>query len=372
MSFEAYFSGGTSYGQILTYLEAFENDPNVKAIILDVNSPGGDVAGVFETVERIRASKKPVIAYVGALAASSGYLIASAAGKIVAHSSAMLGSVGVYHCEYIEDDKMRFVASDLSPMKLADLSTDEGTLAIKNRVNTLAEMFVETLGQLRGVSRDDVVRDFGQGDVVFSKNALQSKMIDVMGNFKDAWTMALAETSPNNPQSEQANVHTVPNLTVSRRLKAMAKRKYLKAGLVLVDSENVPAETEAVELTLDVLKENFPELVTEIENMVRNSDSEAAAEVEEVAASADGENPEEMAAVAQARARKITAEQLAKTLVSLKAKYANSEEAKKREILAKRNADTLALHTVGGGDVQKGQKTNYAKAALKNFVYGGK
>jgi ClpP class serine protease len=76
---------GTSTEILGAQIAQYANDPNVRAIVLDINSPGGGVFGVAEVADQIRAarSKKPVVAVANALAASAAYWIASAASEIV-------------------------------------------------------------------------------------------------------------------------------------------------------------------------------------------------------------------------------------------------------------------------------------------------
>ena len=72
-------------------------DPSVKGIMLNIDSPGGDLAGAVETASAVRslAARKPVVAFVDSLAASAAYVVAAAASRIIATPSATLGSIGV-------------------------------------------------------------------------------------------------------------------------------------------------------------------------------------------------------------------------------------------------------------------------------------
>lgn len=85
------------YNDIGRQLEASLNDSSAKAILLQIDSPGGEVAGAFQLAEQIRAARdrKPIHAVASDLAASAAYLIASAATTIAAPPTAMVGSIGV-------------------------------------------------------------------------------------------------------------------------------------------------------------------------------------------------------------------------------------------------------------------------------------
>lgn len=90
-------SGLTSYEGIQHQLKTAGADPAIKNVILDINSPGGEAIGAFETAAMVRelAAKKPVTAVVNGMAASAAYAIASGATKIVTTESGVSGSIGV-------------------------------------------------------------------------------------------------------------------------------------------------------------------------------------------------------------------------------------------------------------------------------------
>jgi signal peptide peptidase SppA len=90
-------SGLVSYEGIATQLREAQADPEVRAILLDIDSPGGEATGMFATANLVRAVNevKPVVAFVNDVAASAAYGIASAAREIVVSPTSMVGSIGV-------------------------------------------------------------------------------------------------------------------------------------------------------------------------------------------------------------------------------------------------------------------------------------
>jgi signal peptide peptidase SppA len=90
-------SGLTSYEGIQHQLKQAEAADEVRSIILDLHTPGGEAVGAFETADMVRAlaQKKRVIAVVNGVAASAGYAIASGASEIVVTPSGVAGSIGV-------------------------------------------------------------------------------------------------------------------------------------------------------------------------------------------------------------------------------------------------------------------------------------
>lgn len=97
-------SGMTSYEGLGFQLAQAAADPTVKAIILDIDSPGGEAVGAFEMADKVRAVAKstPVTAVVNGMAASAAYALASAASRIVSTPSGVAGSIGVVlmHVDY--------------------------------------------------------------------------------------------------------------------------------------------------------------------------------------------------------------------------------------------------------------------------------
>ncbi|SFK73074.1 S49 family peptidase [Celeribacter marinus] len=90
-------SGQTSYEGIAAQIDAAANDPAVRALALEIDSFGGEVAGVFDLADRIRAIRatKPVWAFVAEHAFSAGYALASQADRILLPRTGAVGSIGV-------------------------------------------------------------------------------------------------------------------------------------------------------------------------------------------------------------------------------------------------------------------------------------
>lgn len=91
------YSGETSYEGLKFQIDHAANDPRTHAILLDIDSPGGEAVGCFECAEAIRVAgtKKPVHAVVNGMAASAAYAIASAADRITVTKTGVVGSIGV-------------------------------------------------------------------------------------------------------------------------------------------------------------------------------------------------------------------------------------------------------------------------------------
>lgn len=187
-------SGATSVDLLAQdFAQALEN-PAVIAILLDVNSPGGEVDGVNGFAKQIAAArgKKPIAAYVSYLGASGAYWIASAAPLVVVDDVAHLGSIGVVAT--ITDSteamkakglrKIEFVSS-LSPNKRPDLDSEAGRQEVQRTVDAVAQVFVDAVARNRGVSPDKVLADFGRGGVHIGAAAVAAGMADRVGTFEE-------------------------------------------------------------------------------------------------------------------------------------------------------------------------------------------
>lgn len=201
-NFFSAISGATSYDVLRRDLQAALDDQSVKSIILNFDTPGGEVTGVDELSKAIKAatSKKKVVAYVGGTAASAGYWLASQASEIVISETAILGSIGVRAAlqdtskKDAEAGNIEFISSK-APGKRIDLSTDEGRARIQRTIDALESVFISTVAMGRGVKDEDVTAKFGGGDVLIGTAAIAAGMADRIGTF-EAVVSELAGRSP--------------------------------------------------------------------------------------------------------------------------------------------------------------------------------
>jgi signal peptide peptidase SppA len=183
-------SGATSIQELATRFRAAVDDPNVKSILLNIDSPGGEVSGISELATAIYEArkKKMVAAYVDDMAASGGYWLASSAGHIVAADTSKLGSIGVIATitEKQQEDgvKVHQFVSSVSPRKRPDLDSKDGRAQIQQVVDDLAGVFVTAVARNRGVSAEDVVSQFGKGSIVVGAKAVAVGMADEIGTFE--------------------------------------------------------------------------------------------------------------------------------------------------------------------------------------------
>lgn len=173
------YGASTTYSQLQVELEAARTDSNVKRVRLLIDSPGGQVNGLFETLDLIKALRadKP-IEVIASMATSAAYAIAAAAGDIQATSSgAMLGSVGTA-VSMLVSDKVKHFANTHSPDKRPDPETVEGQAAITRQLDEIYELFAEHIAIGRGVDVATVRDNYGRGAVLLAREAIRRDMID--------------------------------------------------------------------------------------------------------------------------------------------------------------------------------------------------
>lgn len=183
------FSGGTSISGLATDLQAAFDNPAVRAIILDVNSPGGTVDGTGEMANLIYSARgrKPIVSYVGNLAASAAYYVASSADEVVIAPSASLGAIGVV--AVVNPTKtgpnapLEF-ASSQSPKKRLDPSTEAGQADIQEQLDAIADVFIGDVAKFRGTTPETVANDYGQGSVKVGQAAVDAGLADRLGSYE--------------------------------------------------------------------------------------------------------------------------------------------------------------------------------------------
>jgi len=188
-------SGGSSFQGLTTDLHAAV-ETNPKAIIFDVNSPGGNVAGAREFAREVlkARAKVPIIAQAEHLMASAAYWVCSCATEVVASPSALVGSVGVYTLyddisagleklgikrEVFAAGKFKGEGVDGGPL------SDDGKAHRKAIVEKYFSWFVDDVAKGRGVSADTVRDGYGQGRVLTSDDALTAGMVTRIASLND-------------------------------------------------------------------------------------------------------------------------------------------------------------------------------------------
>ena len=180
-------SGATSIDVLATDITTALEDPAVKAVVLNIDSPGGQMNGNNELAKMIAASRglKPIVAYVGGAGASAAYWIASAAERIVVDETAALGSIGVLLAlpRGRGDGPIEFVSSN-APKKRPDIASDAGRAQVQALADKLGRVFAESVAANRGLPVERIEAEFGQGDLLIGADAVAAGMADAIGSLE--------------------------------------------------------------------------------------------------------------------------------------------------------------------------------------------
>jgi ClpP class serine protease len=184
-------SGATSTEALAKSFTKAMNRADVDAILLNIDSPGGEVSGIHELANAIAASRgvKPVYSYVESLGASAAYWLASASEKIYIDATALVGSIGVVSTFKKNEDNTIEIVSTNAPKKKIDPATPEGEENVRSVIDGIAEVFSEDVAKLRGVDIVTVNKKFGEGGVVVGVAAVAAGMADGMSSFEDVIEM---------------------------------------------------------------------------------------------------------------------------------------------------------------------------------------
>ncbi len=175
-------------------IEEFEKNPNIQALVLKIESPGGlpgSAQAIFNELQEFK-KKKPIIAFVENMGASAAYYVAAAANKIIANPSSLVGSIGVLmqipnvkglldswkvNVKHIQSGKFKTAGS---PVKE---SSQEELNYLQSLANSSYKQFISDIARSRQLSLKDHTK-WANGKVFTGTQALELKLIDQIGSFR--------------------------------------------------------------------------------------------------------------------------------------------------------------------------------------------
>lgn len=192
---------GINSKKVIKDLRELREDKSVKAVVLRVNSTGGSAYGseqIWREVVLLKAAK-PVIVSMGDYAASGGYYISCAADCIVANSTTLTGSIGIFGMfpvvEKLLKDKIGLDFDVVKTNKLADLGSlsrsfsAEESAILQNYVNDGYDLFLKRCADGRNMSVEEIDR-IGQGRVWTGNKAKELGLVDEIGDLDKAIEIA--------------------------------------------------------------------------------------------------------------------------------------------------------------------------------------
>jgi protease-4 len=182
-------------------LEQAREDNRVKAIVLEIDSPGGEVTAsdeIYNAVIKARA-KKPVVVYMDSLAASGGYYVSCGGKFLMANETTITGSIGVIiqtlNYEQLFN-KLGLAAVVFKSGKFKDILngarpiTAEERELIQGFVMQTYDKFLGIVAKERGVPADTLRNGIADGRILSGKDAFKDKLIDGLGQLDDAFSKA--------------------------------------------------------------------------------------------------------------------------------------------------------------------------------------
>ncbi|MBZ9868186.1 signal peptide peptidase SppA [Mesorhizobium sp. CA15] len=182
--------------ELLKRLESIRKSPEVKGVILSIDSPGGTTVGGESTFDAVRklAGDKPVVAEVGTLAASAGYMIASAADHIVARKTSIVGSIGVL-IQYPDVsglmDKLGIKLEEVksSPLKASPSpfkpTNDDERAMVRKLILDSYDWFVGIVADRRKMTHEQALA-LADGSIFTGRQALANHLVDAVGGEQEA------------------------------------------------------------------------------------------------------------------------------------------------------------------------------------------
>jgi protease-4 len=195
------FSSSTiTPGLVREYLTKAEKDPAVKAIVLRIESPGGEIEPCQEILLEIERVKEtmPIVVSMGGTAASGGYYISTQADKIVALPTTQTGSIGVISQLINVEGLLEKLGIQIETFKggkykdmywgFRELTPEEEEI-MQEMIDEYYEQFIDVVAEGRGLSKDDV-RDLATGQLYSGAKAKELGLVDELGDLNTAINLA--------------------------------------------------------------------------------------------------------------------------------------------------------------------------------------
>ncbi len=205
----------------LEKLKSIEDDKNVKAVIIRLNSPGGTIGAtqeVYNAILRLREKGKIVVASMGDIAASGAYYIACAADYIVANPGTLTGSIGVIISGMDLTELFKKIGVSYNVIKSGrnkDIlspyrkMTPEEQKLLEEMVMDAYNQFFEAVAKGRKIPKDKL-RELADGRIFSGERALENKLIDELGDYETALKVAKEKAKITNPNIIELDKETNP------------------------------------------------------------------------------------------------------------------------------------------------------------------
>ena len=207
----------TSASQIEKALNDANSNPNVKAIVLDINSKGGSQVACEEIAGEIKNSDKPVIAYIGDKGLDESYLIASSADAIVASSSSSIGGIGLSFIDSSKYSKVKLTGvynEDYLKLEKSNETDPDNLINGQKMIDQDYTQFIKKIAKNRDL-KPNYLAKLAYGKKYNGNEAKNLGLIDKIGNKNKAIELAASKSNATNytvasyPKSKKSLTETL-------------------------------------------------------------------------------------------------------------------------------------------------------------------
>jgi signal peptide peptidase SppA len=255
----------TSYEEIHENISAAVENPGISEIVLDIDSPGGEVSGLFDLCDFITQAKsvKPIIAYANDACLSAAYAIAASCSKVLVTRTSAVGSIGVIatHLDVSEADKkygLKYTTifkggrkNDLNPHEPL---TDEAFAGLNDELDRLYEMFVELVARGRRLAVDAIKAT--EAGIFYGENAVNAGFADkITTSFKREKIMETEEKIIELPDAFRTDLAEISRLC---KLAKMPEKlaEFVESGISVEEARDslmraLASKTEDIRSTIN-------------------------------------------------------------------------------------------------------------------------
>lgn len=256
-------SGAVSVQQFTSEFVKAYNDPEVKGIVMNIDSPGGDARGLGDASQLMyglsKKRKKPVKAFASGYMASAAYYLGAVAQEIIGSKSSITGSIGTVLGPVKAPKEGEYeIVSSQSPHKRPDPSTEDGRSVMQQLVDDMAQNFIEDVAMFRNVSVETVLSDYGQGKTLVGPRAKKQGLIDGIGTLSSVVESVAKEAQDGsyrqvkNKRKMSASVAEILSFT-SEEINDMGlldlAKKFRASNQVIADAANIEEQAQPESVT---------------------------------------------------------------------------------------------------------------------------
>ena len=320
--FMGYF-GYTGYGDVKAAVSQALADDSISSILLDVDSGGGQVAGVHDLSKFLaKAGKmKPMITYTGGTMASAALWSGSSGKKVFASESATVGSLGILVMHVDRTEQLAKEGLKVTVIRAGDKKalsnpyeklSEEAKAEMEDQAQAFYSLFLGHVAEQRGLNAEVADEKFGQGRVFIGQQAVDAGLVDKLGTFEEALAEAVklgeasnkrnlrSQAAPGTRQSTMAGHNAAIETTPTSQMPTELSPEALAAAEAGVD---LAPPTAQVDPQVAVLQAEVEQLKADLATAKADAETAAAASAQALtAAQAELATAKEAQATAEAQA----------------------------------------------------------------------